>query len=190
MTTIAARPKSSGRRVAETLGYPPALLDAVPPEAVEGFRGVGFHLPLARLRSGERVLEVGTESGTDAFAAAALVGPRGEVVGVDAAPANLDRAEQLVLGESLSFRHAHPDRLPFGDDTFDAVLSNGGIDPEADHRRVFAEIARVLRPGGRLVVSARENVFLRALAASGLRIRGRKHGAHSVSLLAVKPAAV
>jgi SAM-dependent methyltransferase len=189
MTTLTAPPSASGRRVAEALGYPPALLDAVPPEAVDGFRGVGFHLPLARLRSGERVLEIGTASGTDAFAAAALVGPRGEVVSVDVAPANLDRAEQLVLGESLSFRHGHPDRLPFGDDSFDAVLSNGGIDQDADHRRVFAEIARVLRPGGRLVVSARENVFLRAITASGLRIRGRRHGAHSVSLLAVKPEA-
>ena len=188
MTTLtAARPKTSGRRAAEALGYPPALLDAVPPEAIAGFRGVGFHLSLAGLRAGERVLEVGTESATDAFAAAALVGPRGEVVGVDPTPANLDRAEGLVLGEPLSFRHAHPDRLPFADGSFDAVLSNGGIDPNDDHRRVFAEIARVLKPGGRLIVSVRENVFLRSIAASGLRIRRRKHGTHSVSLLAVKP---
>jgi SAM-dependent methyltransferase len=190
MTLTAVRPKTSGRRAAEALGYPPALLDAVPPEAVDGFRGVGFHLKLAELRPGERVLDVGAESGTDAFAAAALVGPHGEVIGVDSAPANLDRAEELVLGESLSFRHAHPDRLPFRDDSFDAVLSNGGIDPDSDHRRVFAEIARVLRPGGRLIVSVSENVFLRAIAASGLRIRRRNHGPQGVSLLAVKPEAV
>src|SRR3954453_21339005 len=73
----------TGRGIAEELGYPRELLDRLPAEAVASFAGVGYHLDLAGLQQGERVLDLGSGSGTDAFAAAALVGSRGQVAGVD-----------------------------------------------------------------------------------------------------------
>src|SRR4051794_22787697 len=72
----------TGRALAERLGYPAALLDRLPGEAVTSFAGVGYHLGLARLRPGERLLDLGSGSGMDVFAASVQVGPRGSAVGV------------------------------------------------------------------------------------------------------------
>src|SRR6516164_7653829 len=84
-----------GRRVALRLGYPSELLDAIPAEALASFAGVGYHLDLARLAPGERVLDLGSGSGTDVFCAARLVGETGAVVGVDFTDAQLRKASTL-----------------------------------------------------------------------------------------------
>ena len=84
-----------GRPLAERLGYPSELLDAVPPGAVESFAGVGY-FDLAALRPGERVLDLGSGSGTDAFAAAHLVWPVRKGVGVDFTPEQLEKARRLA----------------------------------------------------------------------------------------------
>jgi arsenite methyltransferase len=145
-----------GRGLAEHLGYPGELLDAIPPEALASFAGVGHHLDLADLRPGDEVLDLGSGSGTDVFCAAALVGGSGRVVGVDITDAQLDKAARLRDREGLSqveFVESHIEELPFDDASFDAVLSNGVINLSPVKGRVFAEAARVLRPGGRLAIA-------------------------------------
>src|SRR3954454_19502788 len=84
----------TGRALAETLGYPPDLLDRLPAPAVASFAGVGYHLGLARLVAGDRVLDLGSGSGMDVFAAAVQVGPGGSVVGVDITPEQLVKAQR------------------------------------------------------------------------------------------------
>ena len=143
----------TGRPLAETLGYPADLLDRLPAQAVESFAGVGYHLGLARLLPGERVLDLGSGSGMDVFAAAVQVGSRGSVTGVDITPEQLAKAARLRHDEHVSFRRARIEELPFEDGSFDAVISNGVVNLAADKGRVFAEAARVLRPGGRLALA-------------------------------------
>jgi arsenite methyltransferase len=146
----------TGRRLALELGYPEALLDAVPPEALRSFAGVGYHLDLAELRHGDRVLDLGSGSGTDAFGAATMVGETGLVIGVDFTDAQLGRATSVAARtgiRNVRFRQASIDDLPFGDGSFDVVISNGVVNLSPAKDRVFAEAARVLRPGGRLALS-------------------------------------
>jgi ubiquinone/menaquinone biosynthesis C-methylase UbiE len=145
-----------GRGLAEHLGYPGRLLDAIPAEALASFAGVGHHLDLAALQRGEAVLDLGSGSGTDVFCAAVLVGESGHVVGVDITDEQLDKAARLREREGFSqvrFVEAHIEELPFEDASFDAVLSNGVVNLSPVKGRVFAEAARVLRPGGRLAIA-------------------------------------
>ena len=143
----------TGRPLAEARGYPADLLDRLPAHAVSSFAGVGYHLGLARLLPGERVLDLGSGSGMDVFAAAAQVGPGGAVTGVDITPEQLAKSERLRRDGHVSFRRARIEELPFEDGSFDAVISNGVVNLSADKPRVFAEAARVLRPGGRLALA-------------------------------------
>ena len=145
-----------GRGLAEHLGYASLLLDAVPAEAVASFAGVGHHLDLAALHPGQAVVDLGSGSGTDIFCAAALVGEAGRVVGVDITDEQLAKAARLRDEAGLSqveLVESHIEDLPFADETFDAVISNGVINLSLLKGRVFAEAARVLRPGGRLAIS-------------------------------------
>ena len=145
-----------GRNLAEHLGYGGELLDAIPAEALASFAGVGHHLDLAALQPGQAVLDLGSGSGTDVFCAAVLVGESGHVVGVDITDEQLAKAARLRDREGFSqvrFVEAHIEDLPFDDASFDAVLSNGVINLSPAKGRVFAEAARVLRPGGRLAIA-------------------------------------
>jgi arsenite methyltransferase len=145
-----------GRGLAERLGYPRELLDAIPAEALASFAGVGHHLDLAALQPGERVLDLGSGSGTDLFCAAVLVGASGKVVGADVTDEQLDKAARLRDRDGFAqveLIAAHIEELPFDDASFDAVLSNGVINLSPVKGRVFEEAARVLRPGGRLAIA-------------------------------------
>jgi SAM-dependent methyltransferase len=198
----------TGRPVAAALGYPGALLDQLPAEAVDSFAGVGYHLGLAGLRRGERVLDLGSGSGMDVFAAALQVGAGGSVTGVDMTPEQLENAERLNRFPNVAFRRARIEELPFPDASFDVVISNGVVNLSPRKRRVFAEVARVLRRGGRLALAdivTERGDYLDGIAAAGLvlesvvsnppyvftseraRNAGSKYGAHSISLLATKP---
>ena len=152
----APRHFETGRSLALRLGYPTPLLDAIPAESLASFAGVGYHLDLARLEPGERVLDLGSGSGTDAFCAGTIVGATGRVVGVDFTDAQVARAasvrERTGVG-NVAFVEAGIDELPFEDGSFDVVISNGVINLSPVKDRVFAEAARVLRSGGRLVIS-------------------------------------
>jgi arsenite methyltransferase len=145
-----------GRLVAERLGYPADLLDRLPAGAVESFAGVGYFFDLADLGEGERVIDLGSGSGTDVFAAAQLVGPSGRVVGVDFTVEQLAKARRLAADAGLrqvEFVEGRIESLPAEDEGFDCVISNGVINLSPEKERVFAEAARVLRPGGRLAIA-------------------------------------
>jgi arsenite methyltransferase len=146
-----------GRPLTERLGYDPAVLDRVPAAAIASFAGVGHHFDLAALAPGERVLDLGSGSGTDSFVAALAVGPTGRVDGMDMTDAQREKAERLRDAtpgfEHVYFHAGRIEALPFEDGTFDCVISNGVINLVADKQRVFDEAARVLKPGGRLALS-------------------------------------
>lgn len=146
----------TGRDLAERLGYPPAELDAVPAPAIDSYAGVGYFLDLAGIRAGETVLDVGSGSGTDSFLAALHTGPKGQVIGVDMTDAQLEKARRLA-GEGgfnqVEFRRGFVEKLPVDDDAVDVVISNGVINLCPDKAVVFREIARALRPGGRLALA-------------------------------------
>jgi arsenite methyltransferase len=145
-----------GRGLAEHLGYPTELLDAIPQEALASFAGVGYHLDLAAIGPGETVLDLGSGSGTDVFSAAVLAGASGRVVGVDITDEQLGKAGRLRDRDGfgqVELVEAHIEELPFEDASFDVVLSNGVINLSPVKGRVFAEAARVLRPGGRLALA-------------------------------------
>jgi arsenite methyltransferase len=145
-----------GRGLALRLGYPESLLDFVPEAAVDSFAGVGYHHDLATIAPGDRVLDLGSGSGTDVFCAAVAVGETGRAVGVDFTDAQLARSASLAEGNdftNVEFLEARIDELPFDDESFDVVISNGVINLSPVKDRVFAEAARVLRSGGRLAIS-------------------------------------
>ncbi|MFI5624117.1 methyltransferase domain-containing protein [Nocardioides sp. NPDC051685] len=144
-----------GRALAESVGYDPARLDLVPAEAVESFAGVGHFFDLAAPQPGETLLDLGSGSGMDVFYAATLVGATGHVIGVDFTPEQLAKARRLggPAGATVEFREGRLDRLPVEDATADCVISNGVINLCPDKAVVFAEAARVLRPGGRLALA-------------------------------------
>ncbi|MQA60648.1 MAG: methyltransferase domain-containing protein [Actinophytocola sp.] len=147
----------TGRELAEQLGYDTAALDGAPAGAIESFAGVGYFFDLAALRPGERVFDLGSGSGMDAFLAGDLVGPAGLVVGIDFTQEQLDKARRLAresnVDDRVQFRHGRIDRLPAPDGMVDCVISNGVINLCPDKAAVFVEAARVLRPGGRLAIA-------------------------------------
>jgi SAM-dependent methyltransferase len=142
----------TGRAWAEDLDYPPELAN-VPEAAAESFAGVANPFSLGRLEAGERVADLGCGAGTDSLVAAQMVGPSGHVTGIDMTPEMLAKArtaaEELRAG-NVEFVEREIERLPFEDESIDVVISNGVIDLVPDKDLVFAEIFRVLRPGGRM----------------------------------------
>jgi arsenite methyltransferase len=145
-----------GRELALRLGYDASRLSSVPPQAVDSFAGVGFFFDLAELQPGERVVDLGSGSGMDAFYAAGLVGTTGRVTGVDFTPEQLAKARRLAdrAGAThVEFREGRIEALPLPDAAADCVVSNGVINLCPDKPAVFAEAARVLRPGGRLAIA-------------------------------------
>jgi arsenite methyltransferase len=140
--------------VSEGIGYSPDDLDAVP-DANLGL-GCGAPIPHLALKPGEAVLDLGSGPGLDAFLAARQVGPAGRVIGVDMTPAMLERARSAAAHHGFTwveFREGRLEALPVVDSSIDAVTSNCVINLVPDKGRVFAEVARVLRPGGRIVIS-------------------------------------
>jgi arsenite methyltransferase len=143
----------TGRPLAARLGYDADLVDGFPDAAVESFAGVAYPFALRTLAPGERVVDVGSGAGFDSFVAAAQVGPEGCVVGVDMTAEMLakSRATAAAMGLGhVEFREGLAEKLPVPDGWADAVISNGVINLCADKWSVFAEIFRVLRPGGAL----------------------------------------
>jgi arsenite methyltransferase len=158
---VAQRPQDTyhfemGRPLAERLGYPADLLDQVPADAVESFAGVGYYLDLAAPVPGERVLDLGSGSGTDSFAVAALVGPQGWVTGVDMTEEQLAKASGLRDSAGIAnveFIRGYIQNPPVPDASVDLVVSNGVINLVPDKDEVFRAAARALAPGGRLALA-------------------------------------
>ena len=145
----------TGRTWAEDLGYPPELA-GVPEASVESFAGVANHFVLGRIEEGATVLDLGCGAGTDLLIAAQMVGPSGRAIGIDMTPSMLERARQSAAEMGLDNVELHEgliESLPLEDGSVDVVISNGVIDLVPDKDAVFAEIDRVLKPGGRLQIA-------------------------------------
>jgi SAM-dependent methyltransferase len=143
----------TGRPLAARLGYDMAAVEAMPDEAVESFAGVGNPFSLRDLKPGERVVDLGSGAGFDCFIAGGEVGPSGRVVGVDMTEEMLAKSRKTARAMGLShveFREGILEQVPVEGGWADVVISNGVINLCADKQQAFAEIRRVLKPGGHL----------------------------------------
>jgi SAM-dependent methyltransferase len=146
----------TGRRLTQIVGYKDEWLAGVSERAIETFAGTGNPFAMGELREGERVVDVGSGGGIDSLVAARMVGPTGQVIGVDMTPAMLDRARAAAREsglENVEFREAYMEDLPVPDDWATVVISNGVLNLTPDKQKTLGEMFRVLRPGGRLQIA-------------------------------------
>jgi arsenite methyltransferase len=146
----------TGRLACLFVGYPAAQLDRVPATAVESFAGVGYPFAVGAIRDGDTVLDIGSGSGTDSLIASLLVGAGGKVYGLDLTEAMLQKFRGNI--DAMGARNVEPlagnaEDIPLADASVDVVTSNGVLNLVPDKPRAFREIARVLKPGGRLQIS-------------------------------------
>ncbi len=139
----------------EGMGYAAGDLAGAPGVPIAGL-SCGNPIAHAKPRKGETVLDLGSGPGLDCFIAAKAVGPSGRVIGVDMTPEMIDRARRAASDgrlDNVEFRLGEIENLPAADASVDIVISNCVVNLSPDKARVFDEALRVLRPGGRLVVS-------------------------------------
>jgi SAM-dependent methyltransferase len=143
----------TGRPLAARLGYDPRVVEALPDEAVESFAGVANPFFLRDVKTGERVVDLGSGAGFDCFIASGMVGPNGHIVGIDMTEEMLTKSRGTAHAMALfnvEFREGILEELPVEDGWADVVISNGVINLCADKQRAFSEIRRVLKSGGHL----------------------------------------
>jgi ubiquinone/menaquinone biosynthesis C-methylase UbiE len=138
------------------VGYPKEWLDKLPPTAVESFAGVGFPFRAEVIEIGDRVLDIGAGAGTDTLTAARLVGPQGQVFALDMTPAMLAKLRKNVAladASNVEVIEGNAESIPLPDASVDVVTSNGVLNLVPDKPKAFAEIFRVLRPGGNVQIA-------------------------------------
>ncbi len=159
----------TGRRACELVGYPAEQLDRLPPTAVESFAGVGYPFAAGVIRGGDVVLDIGSGSGTDALIAADLVGAGGRVIGLDLTEAmrgKLRANAALAAAAHLEVLAGNAEAIPLPSGSVDVVTSNGVLNLVPDKARALREIARVLRPGGRVQIA---DIVVRTLPSESCR---------------------
>jgi arsenite methyltransferase len=145
----------TGRPLARLLGYPDEWLDKVPELSIESFAGTGNPFSLGELKPGDRIVDVGSGAGIDSLIAARMVAPHGEVIGIDMTPAMLDKARRAAEESGLQnveFRRGYAERMPIEDGWADVIISNGVLNLMPDKQAALKEMARVLKPGGRIQI--------------------------------------
>ncbi|MDH5484003.1 MAG: methyltransferase domain-containing protein [Gammaproteobacteria bacterium] len=157
-TKLAEQPDSdfgwaTGRTNAQQLGYADEWLNRLPTRVWESAAAVGNPFQLANISLGQTVLDLGCGAGADSCIAALQAGDSGKVIGIDCTPAMLAKARNnaaLVSADNIEFYQADIADLPIADHSIDVVISNGAINLAGDKAKVFQELFRVLKPGGRL----------------------------------------
>jgi arsenite methyltransferase len=160
-TNVASRPGAvfhfpTGRLACLFVGYPADQLDGLPGEATESFAGVGYPFAADVIHPGDAVLDIGSGSGTDTLIAAMLTGANGVVYGLDMTRAMREKLQRIVAAKQIGHvrvLEGNAEQIPLPDASIDVVTSNGVLNLVPDKRAAFGEIARVLKPGGRLQIS-------------------------------------
>lgn len=145
-----------GRAFAEALGYPPLILEQLPPSAWESFTGVAAPSLIADIQPGDRVVDLGCGGGLDLCLLSWMVGSRGRVVGVDFASGMVERAQRnlaLLNLDQAEVVQTAADSTGLPDASADWVVANGILNLSPDKTGVIREIARILRPGGRFLLA-------------------------------------
>ena len=145
----------TGRPLAQRLGYRDAWLTGIPEASIESFAGTGNPFNLGTLDAGERVVDIGCGAGIDSLIAAQMVSSTGHVIGVDMTPAMLEKAAASAAAadvDNVEFRAGYGESVPVPDEWADVVISNGVLNLMPDKVAALTEMARVLKPGGRLQI--------------------------------------
>ena len=143
----------TGRPLAEILGYRAEWLDGLAEGPIESFAGTGNPFSLGALAPGERIVDVGCGAGIDSLIAAKMVGPDGLVIGIDMTQSMLEKAQAGAKGLSnVEFRIGFGEELSVPDGWADVVISNGVVNLMPDKHEALTEMARVLKPGGRIQI--------------------------------------
>ena len=146
----------TGRAGLEGQKYDPKILRALPEDVLASYCGVGNPFSLGPLNKGEAVLDIGCGAGVDTLVAAIMVGTEGRVTGIDLIPEMLKRARTNLKKTSLNnvtLREGSAEKLPFPDETFDVVISNGVLNLIPDKAKALREVFRVLKPSGRFLLA-------------------------------------
>lgn len=146
----------TGTSLTRILHYEEALLNGIPESAIESFAGTGNPFQLGKIKPGERVVDIGAGAGIDSLIAARMTGPIGQVVGVDMTPKMVKKARRSAEEAGLhnaEFREGHGEALPVPDGWADVVISNGVLNLMPNKSVALGEMARVLKPDGRLQIA-------------------------------------
>jgi SAM-dependent methyltransferase len=160
-TEVACYPEKTfhfptGRSACLFVGYPAEQLDAVPASAPESFAGVGYPFAVGAIKKGSHVLDIGSGSGTDVLISSTLTGREGRVYGLDMTEEMLKKGKlnaEKMGATNVTFLKGNVEKIPLPDNSLDVVTSNGVLNLVPDKPQAFAEIFRVLRPGGKIQIS-------------------------------------
>ena len=146
----------TGRAGLEGQKYDPEIINSLPDDVVASYCGVGNPFLLGEIHEGDAVLDIGCGAGVDTLVAAMMTGSTGRAVGIDLVPSMLERAKSNLAKTSLNnvqFLESSGEILPFENNTFDVVISNGAFNLIPDKAKALREVFRVLKPNGRFMIA-------------------------------------